>query len=47
MFKFILLIGVLQTLYAEYVEFTVSSNFDLGWEIKDEIIEFTFKVTLI
>ena len=47
MLKFILLIGVLQTLSAEYVEFTVSSDFDLGWEIKDDIIEFTFKVTLM
>lgn len=46
MLKFILLIGALQTLSAEYVQFTVSSNFDLGWEIKDDIIEFTFIVTV-
>ena len=47
MFEIILLVGLLKTISSEYVEFEVSSDFDLGWEIKEDIIEFTFIVTYI
>jgi hypothetical protein len=47
MFWINLLVCLLKCISSEYVEFPVSPDFDLGWEIKGDIVEFTYKVSYI
>lgn len=44
MFWLSLLVSLLKCTSSEYVLFTVSPDFDLGWEIKGDIVEFTYIV---
>jgi hypothetical protein len=45
MYWTILLLCLSQAISAEYIEYELSSDFDFGWEIKDDMVEFTFIVT--
>lgn len=47
MLQFLLYVNFVKLIVSEYVEFAVSPDFDLGWEIKGDIVEFTYIVTYI